>query len=358
LLAIIAAQMSGEVPRPSMLRSDLPVWIDNLVAKGLAKSPSDRWPSVAAFGEALAAGSGSGVTTSLAVPRPPRALEAIYDVGERVGPGRLGSEIFRGVHRALGHPVAIRILRAEGHPNWAGARARFLHEARALQVAHESIIQVRDYGEEPGLVYLVTDFIEGLSVRALLDREGAIPWTRLRPLLDQLFDAVRHLHRRHGLICGMSPEIMRIRTPTPATDGADAEEGEPEHLLISTAGIWSAQDLLATLHDQTLRGMSIEDVEIRYVAPELLTGGTVDQRSDIFTIGVLAYEMATGREPFDGRSMPELLGRMLAGAPVDPRTIVPDLPAAFAEGVLRALRPSPPDRFQSVRAMQRALLEP
>jgi hypothetical protein len=68
--------------------------------------------------------------------------------------------------------------------------------------------------------------------------------------------------------------------------------------------------------------------------------------------------MATGREPFDGRSMPELLGRMLAGAPADPRTIVPDLPTAFAEGVLRALRPSPADRFQSVRAMQRALLEP
>jgi hypothetical protein len=65
--------------------------------------------------------------------------------------------------------------------------------------------------------------------------------------------------------------------------------------------------------------------------------------------------MATGRMPFDGQSMPELLGRMLAGAPTDPRLFVPDLPESFAAAVLRALRPAPADRFASARAMQRAL---
>ena len=69
------------------------------------------------------------------------------------------------MHRAMGHPVAIRLLRRDGERNWEGARARFLREAQTLQVAHASIIQVRDYGEEPGLVYLVTDFIEGPSLR-------------------------------------------------------------------------------------------------------------------------------------------------------------------------------------------------
>ncbi|HEX5632713.1 MAG TPA: serine/threonine-protein kinase, partial [Gemmatimonadales bacterium] len=264
-----------------------------------------------------------------------------------------GSTVYRGVHRALGHPVAIRILEAHGHPNWVAARQRFLREAQALQLAHESIIQVRDFGEAPGLVYLVTDYIEGSSVRALLEAEGALPWTRLEPLLHQLFDAVRQLHRRQALICGMSPEIMRIRPARPAA--SEADDPQTERLLISTAGIWSAQDLLATLHDSTLRGVAMDDVELRYVAPELLTGGTVNQRSDVFTLGVLACEMATGRVPFDGRSMPERLGRMLAGAPADPRSLVADLPDPFALAVLRALRPSPSDRFATAREMQRAL---
>jgi serine/threonine protein kinase len=358
LLSIISAQLSGDAPRASASRPDLPAWLDDVIARGLAKDPAARWPSAAALGVALVPS--DAMTAAAPAPKPAPAAEArgvdtIYEVGDRVGPGRLGSIVYRGVHRVLGHPVAIRILRSESHPNWEAVRERFLREARALQVAHESIIQVRDYGEAPGLVYLVTDLIEGSSVRALLTREGALPWARLRPLLDQLFDAVRHLHRRQALICGLNPDIMRIRAPQPMADAAAGDEPEAERLLISTAGIWSAKDLLATLHDRTLRGVAIEDVELRYVAPELLTGGTVDARSDIYTIGVLAYEMATGRMPFDGQSMPELLGRMLAGAPTDPRLFVPDLPESFAAAVLRALRPAPADRFASARTMQRAL---
>ena len=88
--------------------------------------------------------------------------------------------------------------------------------------------------------------------------------------------------------------------------------------MISSAGVWQAQDLLATLQEQTLRGIGLADAELRYVAPELLTGRTADVRSDIFTMGVLLYEMATGALPFDGASMPELLGTMLRGEPIDP----------------------------------------
>lgn len=94
-----------------------------------------------------------------------QVLDGRYEIAERIGPGRLGSEVFRGVHRALGHPVAIRILRRTTQPNWDGVRARFLREAKTLQIAHPSIIQVRDYAEEPDAVYVVTDFIEGSSLR-------------------------------------------------------------------------------------------------------------------------------------------------------------------------------------------------
>ena len=298
---------------------------------------------MADFGAAIAAVGGS---PAIVTDGAPSALLGTYDIQERIGPGRLGSEVFRGVHRALGHPVAIRMLRPNGQRNWDGVRARFLREARTLQLAHPSIIQVRDYGEEGGLVYLVTEFILGPSLRELMAETGAIPWTRLRPLLVQLLDAARALHRRSGLLCGLTPEIIRV---------ARATGDEEERLMISTAGIWQSQDLLATLQEQTLRGLGLADEELRYVAPELLTGQAADQRSDVFTMGVLAYEMATGTLPYDAVSMPALLGAMLQGTPVDAIGRQPTLPAPAPAALLRALRPAPGDRFASAKEFAGAL---
>ena len=353
LLAMVTAQMSGVVPHVRDVRPDLPEWIEAVLVQGLARDPEARWRSAAEFEAALAqAGLSSSDTTAAATVSPGSGLAATYQVGQKLGPGRLGSEVFAGVHRLLGHPVAIRLLRPGSHPNWEAAKQRFLREARALQVSHESIIQVRDYGEEPGLVYIVTDYIEGPSVRTLLNQVGRVEWPRLRPLLAQLTAAARVLHRRKALLCGLNPDIMRVR----AAGGADADGGhDEERLLISTAGIWTAQDLLATLNEKTLRGVSLEDVELRYVAPELLTGGAVDVRSDIFTIGVLAYELATGALPFDGRSMPELLGRMLSGSVEDPLSKAPELPDLAAAAITRALSPAPAGRFGNVREFARAL---
>ena len=163
---------------------------------------------------------------------------------------------------------------------------------------------------------------------------GPMPWPRLSRLLSQLVEATRMLHRRKGLLCGVSPDIMRVTTD---------EEGE--RLLISSAGVWQAQDLLATLQDDTLRGVALADAELRYTAPELMTGRNADVRSDVFTMGVLAYEMATATLPYDGGSMPELLGNMLRGEPAAPRTLQPTMPASASAALLRALRPSPGDRL-------------
>jgi eukaryotic-like serine/threonine-protein kinase len=224
-------------------------------------------------------------------------------------------------------------------------RARFLREAKTLQVAHPSIIQVRDYGEEGDLVYVVTEYIEGQSLREVLTANGPMSWSRLRPLLAHLMEAARVLHRRSGLLCGLSPDIIRVTT--------DEEE---ERLMISTAGVWDAQDLLATLRDQTVRGTALADVELRYVAPELLTGRNADVRSDVFTMSVLAYEMATASLPYDGMSMPALLGAMLRGQPPDPKDRQPTLPATAAAAIVRALSPDPDARFVSAREFATALL--
>jgi len=349
-LEVVTAHLTRTAPRLRSIRLDVPPWLDEAVARGLSKAPAERWQTMAEFGAALTSGGAGNVATSSG-PAPGSGVAAAYEIGESLGRGRLGSEVFRGTHRALGYPVTIRILRADA-PNWAAARERFLHEARSLQVAHPSIIQVREFGEEADLVYVVTEFIPGRSLRTVLQAEGGMPWTRLRPLLAQLLEAARVLHRRKILLCGLNPEIIRIREPE-AGDADAAEEGE--RLLISTGGIWRAQDLLATLNERTLRGVALDDIELRYIAPELLTGAPVDVRSDIFTLGALAYEMATGRPPYDGASMQALLGHMLAGAAPDPRATQPDVPAEAAAAILRSLAPSPANRFATVKELAKQL---
>src|SRR5258708_8120822 len=214
---LVKALFPMAFPPPSTLRPDLPTWIDLVLGRALAKAPEDRFDSMAHFARALLAGGGSDRTT-VVLGRTPSApasggLLATYELGERLAPGRLGSEVFTGTHRSLGHPVAIRLLRRGTDRNWDAVRARFLREAQTLQVSHPSIIQVRDYGEEGDLVYLVTDFLEGPSLRAVLKADGAMPWPRLRPLLGPLIEAPRVLHRKNGRLCGVSPETTRA---TPA----------------------------------------------------------------------------------------------------------------------------------------------
>jgi eukaryotic-like serine/threonine-protein kinase len=346
-MSLLTAHLSAPVPRLSDSIADVPAWVDLAVGRALAKDPGNRWNTIADFGQALSSGGGGTSTTGSRRVAVQSALMSTYDLGDRIGPGRLGSTVYRGTHRALGHPVAIRLLRRDTQRNWEGVRARFMREAQALQVAHPSIIQVRDYGEEPDFVYLVTDFIVGQSLREMMNASGPMPWPRLQRLIEQLVEATRMLHRRKGLLCGITPDIMRV-----------TNDDDGERLLISSAGIWQAQDLLATLHDQTLRGIGLADAELRYVAPELLTGRSADVRSDVFTMGVLTYELATAELPYDGASMQELLGNMLRGAPPDPWLLQPTLPAPAGLAVLKALKPSPDERFASAHEMGLALLQP
>ena len=345
---LITSLLTKPLPLPTQVRPDLPKWIDVVLGRALARSPNERYPIVAAFGQALQLDRGIARTVVIgdaahrAATSP--GLLGTYELGERLGPGRLGSEVFSGTHRALGHPVAIRMLRRNNDRNWDAVRARFLREAKTLQISHQSIMQVRDYGEDGDLVYVVTDFIHGPSLRDVLRDDGPQPWTRLEPLLEQLTDAARALHRKNGLLSGLSPDIIRLST-----------EEDGERLLISSAGIWEAHDLLASLGDATVRGTSLSDFELHYVAPELLTGQHADIRSDIFTIGVLAYEMATATLPYDGPSMPALLGAMLHGRPPDPCSLQATLPERAGAAILKSLDPVPAHRFETVKEFAAAL---
>ncbi|MCC7242528.1 MAG: serine/threonine protein kinase [Acidobacteria bacterium] len=329
--------------KPTARHPALPPAMDEVVLRALAKDPAERWPSIAAFAQALDTAVGA-VRTAGAPAAAEDGLLSRYEMGAPLGRGRLGSLVYKGTHRALGTPVAIRVLRREGQPHWDAVRARFLLEGRTLQAAHPSLLQVRDFGEDERSVFVVTDLIEGPSLSQALAEGAPFVWSRVQALLAQALDAVAVLHRRGGFIAGVSPDMIRLT----------AEDGS-ERLVLSTAGIRSVQDVLATMREQELRGQEASEQELPYVAPEILMGQAPDPRADVFTVGVLAYQMATGRLPYRARSMPELLGCMLQAAPVPAAEVNAEVPRPASDAITRALAGHASARFASARELAAAL---
>jgi serine/threonine-protein kinase len=213
-------------------------------------------------------------------------------------------------------------------------RARFLIEARTLQVPHPNLLHVRDFGEDERMVFVVTDFINGPSLRDELQKEGTLPFARVRVLLEQMLDATAALNARGGYIVGVNPEMIRL-----------TRDGRRDRLVMSTAGIASVQDVLATMKEQELRGEEANEQELPYVAPEVLLGRQLGPSADVFTAAVLAYQMMCETLPFKARSLPELIGQMLQRRPAEPVSLNPEVPPRASDALMKALAADPAARF-------------
>ena len=343
---LITTALTEAPVSPATRRGSVPAAVDAAVMKALAKSVRDRWSSVDAFIGALKSAVGEAPAIAGVADA---GLLSRYELGGMMGRGRLGSRVYQGTHRALGVPVAIRVLKRDDQPHWEAVRARFLLEARTLQVAHPSLLQVRDFGEDDRSVFLVTDLIDGPSLREAMAESGPMAWPRAANLLSQALEAVSALNGRGGFICGVNPDMIRLRSPH--SSGATPDNSAGEQIVISSAGIRSVQDVLATMREQELRGQEASANELPFVAPEVLMGAAPNPRADVFTIGVIAYQLVTGDLPFKASSIPQLIGQMLQVKPAPPLTI----PGAARDAILKAIDSAPASRFESADAFASAL---
>jgi serine/threonine-protein kinase len=339
-------------------RSDLPKALDDAVMRALDREIAQRWRSVAEFVNALQAAMPPDQQPGLTsghhrVNAGESGLLSKYELGPLLGRGRLGSLVYLGTHRALGNEVAIRVLKRDEQPNWDVVRARFLLEARTLQVSHPSLLQVRDFAEDDRAIYVVTDLIQGPSLRQAMAESGPMPWPRVSNLILQALSAVAVLNRKNGYISGVNPDMIRLRADDPS--GASPDTSGGEFLVMTTAGIRSVQDVLATMREQELRGREANEQELPYVAPEILMGGAPNPRSDVFTVGVLAYQMLTGTLPFTAPSIPELIGQMLQAQPASPNMLVSAVPLNVSDAIIKAIAGMAANRFESADSFANAL---
>ena len=262
-----------------------------------------------------------------------------YKLGERLGAGGMG-EVYRAEDVRLGRPVALKFLPAalKADPD---SRARLLNEARAASLLRSPNIAVTyDIGEHGGADFIVMEYVEGelLSERVA---KGPLPPREVVEVGLQVAAALEEAHAR-GIIHRDIKSANLIRTDRGLVKVLDfglAKFFRPE-----------GQDPLITQPQLSVAGMLIGTLS--YMAPEQALGRPVDHRADLFSLGVVLYELGTGRPPFSGGSPTEILDRILHHQPTPPSSLHAALPAGFDRIIARALEKSPTFRYQTARDLE------
>jgi serine/threonine protein kinase len=266
-------------------------------------------------------------------------LVGSYRVATMIGQGGMG-EVYRGVHPEIGSRVAIKVLTADA------ARApslveRFFAEARAVNVIrHEGIVSVLDLARlSDGRPYIVMEYLDGAPLSKLFRDHRPMPLGGLVQLLISVVDALQAAHA-HGITHrDLKPDNVFV-TSTGRTKVLDF-------------GIAKLRPEIAGLSDATRTGALLGTPF--YMSPEQARGQTVDMRSDLYSFGVIAFEGATGRRPFEADNLYDQLRQHIEMPAPRPRDLRPELPAALETVILRALEKDPAHRFQSAKELGDAL---
>ena len=257
-----------------------------------------------------------------------------YEIIDELGRGAMGV-VYRAMDPVIGRTVAVKTIRLSEEGTGLTRPellARFQTEARAAGLlTHPNIVVVYDAGEENGLYFITMELVEGKSLQALLDGGHAFPVPRVLRILEQTCSALQFAHERN----------IVHREAKPANLMLTADD------TVKVTDFGTAKILQFGTVQQTAHVMGTPS----YMSPEQVKGRPVDGRSDIFSIGVMLYEMLTGEKPFPGQSITTVIYKIVNEDPVPPRQINPSIHPGLNDIVLRALAKEPEVRYQSCREL-------
>jgi serine/threonine protein kinase len=257
-----------------------------------------------------------------------------YEIVGELGRGAMGV-VYKAVDPVIGRTVAVKTIRlnAEGTGLTRDELLnRFQTEARAAGLlTHPNIVVVYDAGEEDGLYYITMELVEGKSLQALLDARQAFPLPRVLRLMEQTCGALQFAHERNVVHRDIKPANLMLT-------GDDT---------VKITDFGTAKILQIGTVQQTAHVMGTPS----YMSPEQVKGRAVDGRSDIFSLGVMLYEMVTGEKPFPGQNITTVIYKIVNEDPVPPRQIDPSIHPGLSAVAMKALTKEPDQRYQSCREM-------
>src|SRR5499433_1429791 len=257
-----------------------------------------------------------------------------YEKQGELGRGAMGV-VYKAVDPVIGRTVAVKTLRLSEEGTGLSRPEllnRFQTEARAAGLlTHPNIVVVFDAGEEDGLYYITMELVEGKSLQALLDGGHSFPLPRTLRILDQTCSALQFAHERNVVHRDIKPANLML-----TADDA-----------VKITDFGTAKILQFGSTQQTSHVMGTPS----YMSPEQVKGRAVDGRSDIFSLGVMLYEMVTGEKPFPGQNITTVIYKIVNEDPVPPRQVDPSIHSGLSAVVMKALAKEPEARYQTCREM-------
>ncbi|MEA4813500.1 MAG: Stk1 family PASTA domain-containing Ser/Thr kinase [Oscillospiraceae bacterium] len=259
-----------------------------------------------------------------------KMLDNRYEILEVIGTGGM-AVVYKAMCHRLNRLVAIKILKSDLAKN-ADFRRRFHVEAEAVaKLSHPNIVSVYDVSHDGDAQFIVMELIDGITLKQYMERRGQLNWRESLHFITQIMRGLSHAHSRGIIHRDIKPHnIMILR------DGS---------VKVADFGI----ACLAAAGENTLTQEALGSVH--YISPEQAKGGHIDARSDIYSAGVVLYEMLTNRLPFEGDTAVSIAIQHISSIPLSPREIKPDVPEALELITMKAMAPDVSKRYVSADAM-------
>ena len=264
-----------------------------------------------------------------------RVLDTRYKIENVVGIGGM-AYVLKAIDLHMDNrPVAIKILNQEFNSD-ENAVKRFVNESEAVaMVDSPNIVKIYDVAISENLKYIVMEFVDGITLKDYIDKVGALGWKEAVHYVRQILKALSHAHEKGIIHRDVKPQnVMLLRDGTvKVTDFGIAKTPTSEPLTMTDKAIGT----------------------VNYISPEQASGGKVDEKSDLYSVGVMLYEMLTGQLPFKADSPVAVAMMQVSEEPKSPRDINSQIPVGLEQIVIKSMSKDPNDRFNCAASMEKAL---
>ena len=257
-----------------------------------------------------------------------------YEIIEEIGSGGMAT-VYKAKCKLLNRYVAIKVLRDE-FANDSEFIKRFQVEAQsAASLSHPNIVSIYDVGNEDGMHYIVMELIEGRTLKEIINERGKLPWREAVGIASQIASGLSQAHQNH---------IVH-------------RDIKPHNIIITKDGVAKVTDfgIAKAVSNSTINAFGSTIGSVHYFSPEHARGGYTDEKSDIYSLGVVLYEMCTGRLPFEGETPVAVALKHLQEEPCEPIKICISLPQAVNDIIMKAMKKDPSERYASAAEMYKDL---